>query len=260
MIGLSEINEIMSTYVRPQTYPLAVKMLISEDEIPEETKKPLIDFGAQFTLCQAITLSRKEGISIVLDRDSQSCPIALSGLGFVNPREYLTGEHVVAPINQSVEARKKAANNMPRFNFGDYKYVLIAPLQNANFDPDVILFYGDGPRVMRMIQGAVFSSGEALVSKSVGSGGCLQAVVASVLEGKCKFCVPGNGERIVGSLANDELGFAMPKSRFEDVMEGLKLSHEGMQTYPVKSGYLHLEHTMPPPYVELKKILIESSD
>jgi hypothetical protein len=52
----------------------------------------------------------------------------------------------------------------------------------------------------------------------------------------------------------------MPKNRFEEVMNGLKLSHEGRQDYPISPGYLHLEYQMPPPYSGLRKILIESSE
>jgi hypothetical protein len=51
----------------------------------------------------------------------------------------------------------------------------------------------------------------------------------------------------------------MPRDRFEDVITGLKLSHEGKQTYPVSPGYLKLEYQLPSPYVELRKALIETS-
>jgi uncharacterized protein (DUF169 family) len=159
----------------------------------------------------------------------------------------------------SPEARRKAAASMPRFEFGKFKYIAISPIQTARFDPDVIIFYGSGTQVMRMIQGAVFESGEALTSKSVGSGGCLLTVVAPILEGACKYCVPGNGERRVGLIADGEVGFAMPKNRFEEVMAGLALSHEGKQTYPISPGYLLLDYKMPPFYEELRKVLIERS-
>jgi uncharacterized protein (DUF169 family) len=259
MVSLSQIDEMMSTYIKPQTYPVAIKMLKSEEEIPRDAKRPLKDFGHSFTLCQALALGRKEGLAIVLDRDSQSCPIAMVGLGFVRPEEYLSGKYTVVPINMSVEARRKAAEGMPRFEFGKFKYIAISPIQTARFDPDVIIFYGSGTQVMRMIQGAAFASGEALTSKSVGSGGCLLTVVAPVLEGACKYCVPGNGERRVGLIADGEVGFAMPKNRFEEVMSGLQLSHEGKQTYPISPGYLQLEYKLPPFYEELRKVLIESS-
>jgi len=259
MVSLAKIDEAMSTYVKHQTYPLAIKMLNSEDEIPQDANRPFRDYGTSLTLCQALALSRREGLTIVLDKDSQSCPIALAGLGFVRPGEYLSGKYKLAPINRPAEAQIKAAEAMPRFEFGKFKSILISPIQSARFDPDAIMFYGSGAQVMRMIQAAVFASGESLTSKSTGAGGCLLPIVASVLEGKCKYAVPGNGERRIGLIGDGELSFAMPKNRFEEVANGLKLSHEARQTYPTSSGYLKLGYALPPTYVELRKALIESS-
>jgi uncharacterized protein (DUF169 family) len=259
MVSLAKIDEAMSTYVKHQTSPLAIKMLKSDNEIPQGAKRPLRDYGASFTLCQALALGRRDELTIILDKESQSCPIALVGLGFVRPEEYLSGKYALAPTNQPIEARKKAAAAIPRFQFGKFKSMVISPIQKSTFDPDVIIFYGNGAQVMRMIQAAVFASGESLTSKSTGAGGCLLPVVASILEGKCKYAVPGNGERRLGLIADGELSFAMPKNRFEEVVRGLQLSHEGKQTYPISSGYLKLEYTLPPTYVELRKALIESS-
>ncbi|MEJ2729774.1 MAG: DUF169 domain-containing protein [Deltaproteobacteria bacterium] len=259
MISLAKIDEIISTYVKPQTYLIAVKMLKSGDDISEGAKHPLRDFGAAFSLCQALALCRKEGLTLVLDKQSQSCPIALVGLGFVRPEEYLSGKYALAPINQSVEARKKAADALPRFPYEQFNAIVISPLPKAGFDPDVILFYGSGAQVMRMIQAAVFTSGESLTSASTGSGGCLLPIVSAILEGKCKFAVPGNGERRLGLIADGELAFAMPKNRFQEVVDGLKLSHEGKQTYPISPGYLKLAYQLPPSYVDLRQRLIEHS-
>ena len=258
-MSLVKIDEAMSTYVRHLTYPLAIKMLNSEDEIPQDAKRPLRDYGASFTLCQALALARRDGLTIVLDKDSQSCPIALAGLGFVRPEEYLSGKYALAPMNQPTEARIRAAKAMPRFQFGKYGYILISPIQSASFGPDVIIFYGSGAQVMRMIQAAVFASGESLTSKSTGAGGCLLPIVEPIVEGKCKYAIPGNGERRLGLIADGELAFAMPRNRFDEVVTGLKLSHEGKQTYPISPGYLKLEYEMPPPYVELRKALLENS-
>jgi uncharacterized protein (DUF169 family) len=219
----------------------------------------LKDYGASFTLCQALALGRRDGLTIVLDKDSQSCPIALAGLGFVRPEEYLSGKYALAPMNQPTEAREQAAKAMPKFQFGKFRYILISPIQSASFDPDVIIFYGSGAQVMRMIQAAVFASGDSLTSKSTGAGGCLLPIVEPIVEGKCKYAVPGNGERRLGLIADGELAFAMPRNRFEEVVSGLELSHEGKQTYPISPGYLKLEYKMPPPYAELRKALLENS-
>jgi uncharacterized protein (DUF169 family) len=259
MVSLKEIEEVMSVYIRHQTNPLAVKFFRQEDKIPEGAKNPVRDFGVPFSLCQALALSRKEGVTIVLDKSSQSCPIALAGLGLVRPEEFLSGKFVLAPTNQSPEARKKIAASLPRFPFGKYQQVLIAPIKAAAFDPDVIVFYGSGAQVMRMIQAAVFSSGNGLTSMAAGTGGCLLPIVASMLEGECKYAVPGNGDRRLGLVADGELAFGMPRERFEEVINGLKNSSEGKQTYPISPGYLKIEYKMPPTYVALRKALIESS-
>jgi uncharacterized protein (DUF169 family) len=259
MVSLAEIDETMSSYMKPQTHPLAIKMLRAGEAIPQDAKSPQRDFGALLTLCQALALSRLEGLTILLDKESQSCPIALSGLGFVNPEAHLSGKYALAPTNQPVEARKKVAGSLPRFPFGKYETVLICPIRTARFDPDVILFYGNGAQVMRMIQAAVFSSGEAITSKSLGSGGCLAVIVGPMLEEKCKYAIPGNGERRLGLVGDGEFVFSMPRARFEEVTAGLKLSHEGKQTYPVSPGYLKLEYKLPPSYVELRNALLDSS-
>jgi uncharacterized protein (DUF169 family) len=259
MLSLREMDEMLRAYVMPQTYPLAIKMLGSEDEIPPDAKQPLRDFGVPFTLCQALALGRREGLAIVLDAHSQSCPIALVGLGFARPEEYLSGKYALAPINQPIDARINAAGAIPRFQFGRFKHILISPIRSASFDPDVIIFYGSGVQVMRLIQAAAFASGENLTSKSTGSGGCLLPVVASILEDACKYVIPGNGERRAALTADGEIAFAMPRSRYEEVMQGLKFSHEGKQTYPISPSYLKLEYKLPPSYVELRKALIESS-
>jgi len=259
MVNLEKIDKIISNYVKPQTDLIAVKMLGSEDVIPGDAKNPLRDFGAALTLCQALALCRKEGLSLVLDMESQSCPIALVGLGFVKPDAYLSGNYVLAPVNQTAEARKKTAEDLPKFPYGQFSSILLSPVPKAGFEPDVILLYGNGAQVMRMIQAAVFASGESLSTKSTGSGGCLLPIVGSILEGKCKYSVPGNGERRLGLIGDGELAFAMPKSRFEEVVKGLRLSHEGKQTYPISPGYLKMAYKMPPSYAELRQQLIKSS-
>jgi uncharacterized protein (DUF169 family) len=259
MVSLKEIEEVMAVYIKHQTHPLAVKMLHRESEIPEGAKSPVRDYGVPMSLCQALALSRKEGLTIVLDRNSQSCPIALAGLGFVKPEQFLSGKYALAPVNQTPEARKKIAGALPRFPFGRYELILISPIGAASFDPDVIVFYGSGAQVMRMIQAAVFSSGEGLTSIAMGTGGCLLPIVAPILEGICKYAVPGNGDRRLGLVADGELAFGMPSNRFEEVITGLRLSHEGKQSYPVSPGYLKTEYKLPPSYVELRKALIEGS-
>lgn len=102
-------------------------------------------------------------------------------------------------------------------------------------------------------------NGKPLSSRSAGAGTCLLSIVPPILEGECKYTVPGNGERRLGLVADGELAFAMPKTRFKEVICGLELSHEGNQIYPINPGYLKLGYELPPPYTKLREALIDSS-
>jgi len=256
---LKFIDAAVNTYVKPIDDLLAVKMMKKGDEVPKHAKKPLEDFGAPVALCQAFALGRKEGLTILLDKHSQSCPIALAGLGFVRPDEFLTGEHILAPVNQSVAARKKRSEQMPRFEYGIYDAILIAPLSATNFEPDVIMMYGSGAQVMRMIQAAVFGDGGNLSSTSAGSGGCMLPIAGTMLDGECKYAIPGNGERRLGLVADGEMVFSMPKGRFDEVVDGLKMSHDGKQSFPISPGYLKSEYKLPPTYNALRQALLDGS-
>ena len=52
-MDLKEINEVLNGYVRPQTFPVAYKLVRSDDELPDRVKMPLRDLGYPITLCQA---------------------------------------------------------------------------------------------------------------------------------------------------------------------------------------------------------------
>jgi uncharacterized protein (DUF169 family) len=260
MMSLAKIAEAMSTYVRPQTHPLAIKMLGSEGEIPPEAKLPLRDFKNAIALCQALALARREGLTIALDKDNQSCPIAHVGLGFAKPEAFLSGKYQLAPTNQSTKARIKVNRALSFLDYGQYKYILISPISSASFDPDVITFYGNSAQIMRMIQAAVFTFGGSVTSKATGFGGCFLQFVVPMKEEKCTYSIPGNGERRIGLTGDHEVAFSMPQNRFEDVISGLELSHQGGQRYPISSSSLKQEPKFgPPAYAELLKVLRESS-
>ena len=53
----NEYGRRIEEQIRPSSYPLAVKMLKSMDEMPAEAQRPLRDFGKCMSTCQAFALS-----------------------------------------------------------------------------------------------------------------------------------------------------------------------------------------------------------
>jgi uncharacterized protein (DUF169 family) len=54
MTDLKELNQALNNFIRPLTFPLAIKMLKSEKEIPERTKRPFENMGKKIAICQGI--------------------------------------------------------------------------------------------------------------------------------------------------------------------------------------------------------------
>ena len=58
-------GEELEKRLRLQTFPLAVKLLEKEGDIPEGAIRPMKDFGYHLALCQGFARSRREGIQIL---------------------------------------------------------------------------------------------------------------------------------------------------------------------------------------------------
>lgn len=52
---LKEVNRAFSTYIRPQTFPMAIRMC-QTGELPERTRLPQRDLGIEVVLCQVMTM------------------------------------------------------------------------------------------------------------------------------------------------------------------------------------------------------------
>jgi uncharacterized protein (DUF169 family) len=52
MTDLRQVDRELATYIRPLTFPLAIKMLKSQEEIPERTRRPFHQMKKRVAICQ----------------------------------------------------------------------------------------------------------------------------------------------------------------------------------------------------------------
>lgn len=231
---LVEFNQAISYYIRPSTFPLAVKMIEDVNRVPRKVKRPKKDLNINMFLCQAISVSRRNGWSFYLEQEDINCPNSLFFLGLARaPDGYWRGEFIFAPHNQSSEARARRSKYLAKFTPGRFRGVLISPLFKADFKPDVILVYGNAAQMMRFVQASVFKGGAPLHFTAQSGGSCASEVVAPILKNKVNLILPGNGERIFGQLHDDEMVFAIPLSKMKNIISCLANSHQGGQRYPI---------------------------
>jgi len=82
MMDPKQISDALNQYVRPQTFPVAIRMCTSEEELPEKVRLPLRDVGTNVSLCHAIAMARRYGWTLAVDK-YQTCYAAGISMGFL---------------------------------------------------------------------------------------------------------------------------------------------------------------------------------
>ena len=85
-MDLKQVNETLNLYIRPETFPLALKLCQSSSELPERARLPMRDFGYQITLCQGYGIARRFRWVIAIGKEDQCCVGGASAMGFIAER------------------------------------------------------------------------------------------------------------------------------------------------------------------------------
>ncbi len=259
MADLREVEQMLNTYIRPLTFMVAIKMLKSEDEIPERTRRPFQQMNKKVAICQGIGMARKLGWAVAMGKEDMQCSLGAAPFGFFKNIDFFNEGNLAAGMfTASKEIGKKEEDLIDRFDYGIYSHILVAPLSRTVFEPDLLMIYGNPAQIMRLIQGALYNEGGAIHSSSTGRLGCA-AIITVMKNNKCRFLVPGNGDRIFGMTQDYEMSFMIPKSKINTVLDGLTKTHKNGIRYPITS-FFNFEATFPPSYQEQMKIWQEKGE
>lgn len=235
MTTSAEINGALDDYIRPASFPVGIvplrRVAHGPPELVGRARRPAAD-GHPLTVCRGIGLSRRSGWTILLRSEDNVCPLAGMALGFEPPAEMLRDG---SPPSPSMGCWQAACDpkETPHFDHGAYEGILLAPLHAGEFAPEVVVVYGNSAQVMRLVQAAVYGSGRHLDSRASGHLGCADLIVQPLLSGDCHVVLPCHGDRVFGTAQDDEMAFTMPRSRIPAVLEGLDLTHQAGQRFPI---------------------------
>src|SRR5262249_29329094 len=85
MIDVKTADRELQFYIRPQTFPVAIRMLKPGEELPEKARRPARDFKKLSMNCQVIDMARRYGWMIALTREDHICSLGIAALGFEKP-------------------------------------------------------------------------------------------------------------------------------------------------------------------------------
>jgi uncharacterized protein (DUF169 family) len=209
--------------IRLQTFPLGIKFLEKESDIPSGAKRPLRDLGYHTKSCQDFAMSRREGLMVASTLEDMYCPEAAIGFGLVQPPDfYFEGRHRFPQTVENREAGSAWAHQFPKMEVGRYIGVVSAPLNTINFDPDVIVMYVDSGQLRMLLLAAASKEGPELSCVISAKGACVYATVPSMQTGNFQVCLPCPGDSRYAAAQHDEMIFSVPRGRLDQLLTSLR--------------------------------------
>jgi uncharacterized protein (DUF169 family) len=253
--ALHGLGRELEKRMRLQTFPLAVKVLRRENEIPAEAFRPMRDSGCHLATCQGFALSRREGKVVVQTKEDMWCPESVIGLGLAEPPPFfLEGHHRFPQSAESLEAGSVWAREFPRFEPGEYVAVLSAPLTEANFIPDVVVIYCDAHQLGTLLLVASSKTGHEVTCTVSSKGACVYSIVAPVKNEGYQVTAPCPGDGRYAMAQRDELIFSLHRRRVPGLLSSLRYLDRYAYRLPLRC-IMHPEAELPKNYVELGKMI-----
>ncbi|MFX1281830.1 MAG: DUF169 domain-containing protein [Promethearchaeota archaeon] len=244
-----DLDESLNKYLRLATFPVAVKLIKDTKNLDNVKflKKP----DEKLAICQIFSYARYYGWTMVCTKQENLCPLADISLGFEESNQlFEEGGFFVGRYNETKEAAKKTASTMPKIPFGNYQAVLSGALGRIDFEPDLIMVWGNSAQTMRIIQGYLWKRGGRVSMSTFCDGVCADTISNAVLTGDLQIAFPCLGDRRFGMATDNDLIASIPIGIINEIIEGLEKTHKAGTRYPIP-----YQITTPKFFLKLKKQL-----
>lgn len=204
-----------------RTYPIAIKMLKNESEIPQGAVRPKRDLKTHYAACQAFGIVRRRGTTLAMFLEDHWCFEPIIGYGLVEPpKDFLEGSGSAFFV-ESKEGAKKRSSEIALLPQGRYAGMVLAPLHKANFSPDLTMIYCNPSQLRHMLFAYMNKNGRRVTSTLDPIWSCVHSVVPSLLKGTCEVTVPDPGDFERSSAGDDEMVFTVPAGNMKEFMDGV---------------------------------------
>lgn len=231
-----KLGEKLRSLINPSTFPVAVKFLKEEAQIPDKAKRPLRDLKVKMAPCQGSAMARRYGWTVAFTREDVGCGIAAHTYGWDRVTDERGAIHFFTHMNYAADekAAVEVMSGFLRLEMGKGLVVVYSPLERTKIEPDVILIYVNPAQLMRLIHGATYHSGKPIEGNFSGrASSCTEGVLGAFLHNAPKVVVPGNGDRVWATCQDHEMIMAIPASLLPKVVDGLEKTHQKGIRYPI---------------------------
>ena len=234
--------------------PIALKLLYSEEEIPEGTIRPVEDEGNRLAMCQAFALVRRNRKAYTMLKDDHWCvwPLVSYKMCPLEEEDY---------TYMGTKFFMKDPQRGVRFLKEEYPFLKdkapigfsIAPLRSCTFVPDLVCIYCTPAQIRSLMMATKYITGDMLDLTLDPVDSCVHSTIP-VLNGKdfnITFPDPGEYER--GLTDENEVMFTLRAERLEELVESLKLFDKIGMSFQKLKMEMSMNFPRPPFYEEMFK-------
>ncbi len=210
MTSIEQYNnygEELETILKLRSFPVAVKMLKDEAEIPEGAFRPKRDKGVHLAQCQVFAMSRRDGITVAMLKEDNWCFAPLIAYGLVDK-----------PDDPEIQRFL----GFPRFEKDRYIGIVTAPLKKASFEPDLVLVYSDPSQMRTMLMPLHWFGEEPAINSHFFPPSCAYTIVPVIEKNQILIAPPDIGEDMRTIGAKDEIITSIPAGMLGEIVRGLK--------------------------------------
>ncbi len=204
-----------------RTYPIAIKMLKNESEIPKGAVRPKKDLKTHYSACQAFGIVRRRGTALAMFIEDHWCFEPIIAYGLVEPpKDFLDGSGSAFFV-ENKEAARQRSQDIALLPQGKYPGMALAPLHKANFSPDLTMIYCNASQLRHMLFALMLKNGRRVTSTLDPIWSCVHSIVPSLLNGECEVTVPDPGDFERAGVGDDEMILTVPAGRMKELMDGV---------------------------------------
>ena len=212
--------EVIESKIKLDAKPVAMKLLKSEDDIPDGIK--LID--EKIRHCEMVRKASL-GSKFYSTIEEQLC---LGGAGAIGlremPEKLANGEKYYSLGRfKDLETAKKLTSKLSIIK--DIHWgIIYAPLDEANFEADVIEIITEPVGGMKLAQSIVYNTGEKINPSFAGIQSlCGDAFSNPYIEKGINFTLGCDGSRKAADIKDNEMTVGISKYKIEEVISSLEL-------------------------------------
>jgi len=251
------------------TYPVAIKYIKDESEIPRRAIRPstMGKKPRKMAICQTFTIARRMGVTMSITAEENFCVPSSAFHGWVKVSiDDITESQIKQGWHKDAEAERRRTKimfdqypiNFEKWQQEGYIGLIASPLPVTMIIPDSIVIYGNGAQITHIIHALSYECLPEYIPQSQFEGfgeSCGKGGLQPFLTQKPQIILPGTGDRSFAGIQEDEIGIGIPGFLLFYVMENL-FKTGGMLNmgWPLKSLIpIHLTENLTPGFKYLKE-------